>query len=429
MIGSFVQNGVALSDSIFLFYYNETDFAAIGIVSIFYLIISSIGYGFSKGGQILVARRLGQDSEEGIGSSFWSMQFFQLLIATILFLFLVFVSPSFLALFIKNELILEKCNAYLSWRSWSIFFSYLGLGYIALYTGIARTTFIVVDVVIMMVINLVLNYILIYGKLGAPEMGISGAGLGSAIAELIAFVIFLIYALWDKKGRAWRFSPAHLNNLFKKTIVIAKVGFPVVVQSIVGLGSWFIFFAFVEKMGERALAISNFIRIIYLALSVPTWGFSSGINTIVSFLIGQGHKEQVVRVTGKTAFLGLIVTMVVAIPLLLFPQFTLSPIFRDDNYALLIESVPILRLVLFTLVFFCIGGIYYNGLVGTGDTWFGLYIQIICVILYIIYLHFIINVYEMELLIAWTGELFFWILSLTATGIYLKSGRWKRLKL
>lgn len=429
MIGSFVQNGVALSDSIFLFYYNETDFAAIGIVSIFYLIISSIGYGFSKGGQILVARRAGQDNEDGIGSSFWSMQIFQLVVATVLFLFLIFLSPQFLALFIKNEAILEKCNIYLSWRSWSIFFSYLGLGYIALYTGIARTTFIVVDVVIMMVVNLCLNYILIFGKLGAPEMGIAGAGLGSAIAEAVAFVIFVIYALFDKRGQAWQYSNDHFKGVLKKSIQIGRVGLPVVVQSIVGLGSWFVFFAFIEKMGERALAISNLVRIIYLAISVPTWGFSSGINTIVSFLIGQNKKDDVLKVTAKTALLGLFITYIFAVPILLFPQYSLAFIFQDENYSILIEAIPILRLVLITLIFFCIGGIYYNGLVGTGDTWFGLYIQIVCVILYVIYLHVVVNILGMNLLAAWTGELFFWILSLTATALYLRSGRWKRLKI
>jgi len=429
MIGSAVQNGVALSDSIFLLYYNETDFAAIGIVSIFYLIISSIGYGFSKGGQILIARRAGQNNTGGIGAAFWSMQVFQLGMALLFFLFLTFVSPHFLSLFIKNEIILEKCNTYLSWRSWSIFFSYLGLGYIALYTGVARTYFIVIDVVIMMLINVFLNYVLIYGKMGFPEMGMAGAGLGSAIAETIAFVIFVVYATMDKKGGDWKYKPGVFIGTLDRCMQLAKVGLPVVVQSIVGLGSWFIFFAFIEKMGERALAITNFARIIYLALSVPTWGFSSGINTIVSYVIGTGAKEEVIRLTFKTSLLSLMITYALAVPLLAFPQYTLGLMFTPETIDLLIESESVLRLILFTLIFFCFGGVYYNGLVGTGDTWFGLWIQVVCVVLYVIYLHFVVNVYGLSLFYAWTGELFFWVLSLTATVLYLKTGRWRRLEL
>ncbi|MBK7427106.1 MAG: hypothetical protein IPI60_08775 [Saprospiraceae bacterium] len=143
MLGSAVQNGVALSDSIFLFYHDETDFAAIGIVSVFYLIISAIGYGFSKGGQILIARRNGEGNLAAIGTALTNMMIFQGAIAVVLFLGLTFGAEYFLGLFINNPLILTKCLEYLEYRNWGIFFSYFGLSYIALYTGVARSTFIV----------------------------------------------------------------------------------------------------------------------------------------------------------------------------------------------------------------------------------------------------------------------------------------------
>ena len=60
MLGSAAQNVIALSDSVFLYYKSESDFAAIGFVGVFYLVIAAIGYGLSKGGQILIARRMGE---------------------------------------------------------------------------------------------------------------------------------------------------------------------------------------------------------------------------------------------------------------------------------------------------------------------------------------------------------------------------------
>ncbi|MBK8841880.1 MAG: hypothetical protein IPO33_03090 [Saprospiraceae bacterium] len=57
MIGSAAQNVLQLSDSIFLYHLSETDFAAIGFVGVFYLTINAIGYGFSKGGQIVIANK------------------------------------------------------------------------------------------------------------------------------------------------------------------------------------------------------------------------------------------------------------------------------------------------------------------------------------------------------------------------------------
>ena len=60
MLGSAVQNIIALSDSVFLYHLSEGDFAAIGFVGVFYLIVAAIGFGFSKGGQIIIARRMGE---------------------------------------------------------------------------------------------------------------------------------------------------------------------------------------------------------------------------------------------------------------------------------------------------------------------------------------------------------------------------------
>ena len=59
MLGSAGQNVIALTDSLFLYRYDENDFAAVGFVSVFYLVISSIAYGFSKGGQIIISRKYG----------------------------------------------------------------------------------------------------------------------------------------------------------------------------------------------------------------------------------------------------------------------------------------------------------------------------------------------------------------------------------
>ena len=56
MLGSAAQNVIALSDSVFLYHLSETDFASIGFVGVFYLVVAAIGYGFSRGGQIMIPR-------------------------------------------------------------------------------------------------------------------------------------------------------------------------------------------------------------------------------------------------------------------------------------------------------------------------------------------------------------------------------------
>ena len=45
-------------------------------------------------------------------------------------------------------------------------------------------------------VNILLNYMLIYGKFGAPEMGIRGAAVATLISRLIELFVVIIYILY-----------------------------------------------------------------------------------------------------------------------------------------------------------------------------------------------------------------------------------------
>lgn len=82
-------------------------------------------------------------------------------------------------------------------------------------------------------------------------MGIAGAGVSaSSLAEIAAFVFFLIYILLDKDLRPFdlftipHIEPSELRNIYKLSL-------PILMQSVIGIASWFIFFSFIEKLGER----------------------------------------------------------------------------------------------------------------------------------------------------------------------------------
>ena len=166
MLGSAVQNIIAVSDSIFLYHYSDIDFQAISIGSVFYLIISAVGFGFSRGGQILIARDHGKGSLEDIKKSFYTLIIFELCLAVPLFLLIQFYGEEMLGLFVNDQELLLRGVEYLKPRSWGIFCSYIGVGIVAYYTGISKPKFIVIDTIFLALINLLFNYIFIFGKFG-----------------------------------------------------------------------------------------------------------------------------------------------------------------------------------------------------------------------------------------------------------------------
>lgn len=427
MLGSAAQNIIVLSDNVFLYHYNSVDFAASGLVGVFYLIIASIGYGFSRGGQIIIARRNGEHNYIGAGTDFQSLFIFELLLSVILFLFLQFGSQSFFEAFVKNPDILQKCLDYIYPRSWGVFFSYIGISLIAFYTGIARTNFIIYDTIVLIVVNIILNYVLVFGKYGAPEMGIAGSALASTLAEIVAFLVFAAYMVWDKANRKYEWMSWHRVSI-KDFSNMFRISIPIVFQSILGIGSWFLFFSFIENIGSQELEISNLLRTVYLILSIPCWGYSAGINTLVSSFIGNKKRQAVLPLIIKTTKLNLLTTLLISLPIILFPEFFLYPLFGKEDMSLILLSKPYLFTVFIILMVFGVGGIFLNGLIGTGHTQTALRIQTIFTIFYIVYSFLMIKQWYFGLNWAWAAEIFYWLGITIMSYAYLKSNKWHFLK-
>ncbi len=425
MLGSAAQNVIALSDAVLLYHRGEVEFAAIGFVGVFYITIAAIGYSFSRGGQIIIARRMGEGRPEAVGHAFHTMLLFELALAALMWAFMRFATPWFFQLFLNHSPEVYKgALEYIHFRAYGIFFSYAGVAIISLYTGIARTTFILIDTVVLAIVNLALNYGLIFGKFGLPEMGIGGSGLASSIAEGIAFVIFVTYMIFDQKIRPMRvFTVPEVD--WKLTRQQLKISLPVVAHSAVGQGSWIFFFGMVENLGERSLAISNLARTVYLLLSIPMWGFSSGVNTLVSNLIGQGRKHDVLSAAWKTGYFCWAVTMVLAVPILFFPGKLLYPLLGKSDMSLVTETQPIFYLMLLILSLATFGSVFVNALSGTGATWFGLKLQGVSIAIYLSYIFYITNYTSLGLFWVWVAESLYWSVMIAMVTYYLRSGRWQ----
>lgn len=424
MLGSAAQNVIVLSDGVLLYHYGRTEFAAIGFVGVFYLVMAAIGYSFSRAGQIMIARRMGEGRHEAVGHVFHTMFIFEFVLALIMWAFMHYGSAWFFAFFLENSPDLyQKCLEYIHFRSFGIFFSYCGIALISLYSGIARTTFILIDTLVLGAVNLILNYALIFGEFGLPRMGIAGSGLASSIAEGVAFVVFAVYMIFDRKNR-----PLKIFTLPRPDWPMTKqqlyLALPVVAQAILGQGSWVFFFGMVENLGEKALAVSNLVRMVYLVLSIPMWGFSSGVNTLTSNLIGQGRHGEVFGASFKTGWFAWLVTLAPAILLLGFPQISLPFLMGKTEIDLIPDARPIFYILSVIMTLAVFGAVLFNGLCGTGATMFGLKMQFAAVGVYIFYLYYITHYTTLGLPFVWMSEIVYWLVMITLTWLYLRTERW-----
>ena len=92
----------------------------------------------------------------------------------------------------------------------------------AFFVGTTQTKTLTLNSVVMVLSNVVFNYILIFGKFGAPQLGIAGAAIGSSLAEMVS-VIFVIYT-WkriDCKKYALNHLPGFRPEMLKRILNVS----------------------------------------------------------------------------------------------------------------------------------------------------------------------------------------------------------------
>ena len=151
-------------------------------------------------------------------------------------------------------------------------------------------------------------------------------------------------------------------------------------QYVLSLGSWFVFFMLIEKMGERSLAVSNIIRSLYLMLMIPGWALCSVTSTLVSNALGQGKPNHVIPIIKKIMKFSAVAMAVTVLLAALIPRLAIS-IYTND-LSLIEASVPSYYIILAATFVFMTMSILFNGVLGTANTKFALGIEVITLIFY-----------------------------------------------
>ena len=124
---------------------------------------------------------------------------------------------------------------------------------------------------------------------------------------------------------------------------------------------------------------------------------------MVSNIIGQGKKDQVIFLIKKIARLSFIFTATLCLLINIFPAF-FSLYGREESF--INEAIPVIRIVSVGLLFMSIATVWLNGVTGTGNTKINLGIEIITILLYSIYIYFVLHVWNLSLVWAWARKCF-----------------------
>ncbi len=421
MVSLLMEHLIGLTDTAYLGRVGEVELGASALAGIYYLILYMLGFGFSIGAQILIARRNGEGNYAKIGEVFIQGSLFLILFAGVLFAASHLYSPLLLRGLIESDAVFRATIAYIDWRVYGFFFSFISAMFRAFYVGTTHTKILTANSLVMVGTNVVLNYILIFGKLGCPALGIQGAAIASSISEAVSVLFFVIYTLRHVDHRKYRlFSAWHFDAKMLKQILGVSIW--IMIQNGFAFCSWFIFFIAMEHHGERPLAITNIVRSISAFLFMFVNAFASTNSSLVSNLIGSGHPEKVMPLCRQMIKLCYSFVLPVALLIALLPTWFLR--IYTDNPDLIQSSVASLWVMLGSYLLAVPAFVYFMSVSGTGNTNVTLRIEIVSVLVYTLATIWIVVVQHADVAVCWTTE-FVYDGMILCSYLYMRSGRWQ----
>jgi putative MATE family efflux protein len=411
-----------LVNSFFLSRLGEGFLGAAGITGVYYLIFSVIGFGLNNGLQALISRRAGQDRLREIGPLFIQSMYLTLGIALLGVLLTYLLAPWVLASSVEPQLQAQSVS-FLKIRIWGLPFLYVYQMRNALLVGTNQSRLLIWGTLAETLSNIFLDYALIFGHFGFPALGFNGAAYASVAAEAIGMLAVLGIIQWnglDKRFalfHSWRIRWANMKLLFGQSS-------PLILQYAISIISWEYFFILVSHHGRLALDISQFMRVIFGFFGVFIWAFAATTNTMVSNIIGQGHRDLVIPLIHKIVRLSMLFSLALFIPLQLFPGEVLS--LMQDNGAFVREGIPVVRVVSLAIMLMSFSTIWLNAVTGTGNTRVNLSIEAVTIVLYSIYVYLVLEKWNLSITIGWMSEWLYWLSMFSMSYIYIRSGRWRK---
>jgi len=413
-----------ITNNIFLSGLGQRELGIAGITGVYYLLFAVIGIGLNNGLQALISRRAGENKIDEIGTIFWHGIRIALIIALLGILLTWFIAPSVLKWSLHDAEGIKIAISFLSIRILGLPILYVYQMRNALLVGTNQSKYLILGTATEAILNIVLDYGFIYGKLGMPRIGFNGAAYASIIAELAGLIaVFIVIKTIGISKQLQLFKKVQYQKKYIKLILVQS--YPLILQHAISIMSWQYFYILIEHHGARDLAISNTMRNLFGFFGCFTWAFAATTNTMVSNVIGQGKKEEVIPLIHRILKWSVGFAIVVFIIVNLTPRIFLSIYGQGEDF--IIAAIPVLRVVSVAMILMSVAVVWVNAVTGTGNSKMNLYTELATIIFYIAYVYIVLEKLYLPITWGWASEWLYWGVMFVPSYWYIQSNRWKKI--
>ena len=330
MVQNGITNFVNLLDNIMIGRVGTEPMSGVAIVNQLIFVYNLCLFGGVSGAGIFTAQYFGQKNHEGIRQTvrfkLWIVTIITLL-TTVLFLS---TGTRLIQLYLQGEGTSESIAATLHYGRQYLLIMLLGLPpfmMVQVYSSTLRecgqTILPMKAGIVAVFVNLILNYILIYGKFGAPALGVQGAALATIISRYTEASIVLIHTHRHKELNPFTeglYSTLKVPARLVKKIVIK--GMPLLLNETLWAAGMAMLTQCYSVRGLNVIAAQNISNTINNVFNIVFIALGDSVAIIVGQLLGAGRMQEARDTDNKMiAFSVFCCTCVATLMFLLAPFF------------------------------------------------------------------------------------------------------------
>jgi len=338
--------------------------AAILPAGLLYFIAISLVLGAHHTVNTFVSQCYGQSRSRDCGVYTWQAIWMSVGFS-ILLLPAYFTPPAFFEWFGHSPAVAALERDYFTVSILGAVFLLCNLALANFFIGIQRPRIPMLAAFIALGLNVFLNWVLIYGKLGAPQLGLAGAAWGTLIAN--AFQTGFLFIWFTTKSIRIRFSTAKARWRRKEFCNLVRIGLPSGIQSLIELTAWGVVLVwFIGHFGTVDLAATTII-VRYMHLSfLPLLGLGGALTALVGQALGAEDWNYARKLTRTAIALGGSYILIFCSCFILFRE-PLVMLFTSESAIIVLASNLILIIAILEIGFTA-QLIYGSALRAAGDT-------------------------------------------------------------
>lgn len=320
---------------------DQLQMSAVSQANQVFFIFYTVCNGFGVGCCALVAQYWGRKDLESIktvlATALRSIAIFGLLVTAIVILF----PERVMRIYSSDPALIELGASYL--RIVAIMYTPCALS-VMLFAGcrgIEQVGIFLKTNIISYPVNIILDYVLLFGKLGFPELGITGIAIGTVIARLVELSILATYVLVFEKRMTFKLRDLkRRDSLLSKDF--AKVSAPIVAHEIIWSFGTSAGSMITGQLGTSVVAGFNVTTVLYDLCGSLGNGFLNACSVVIGKTIGMGNVKKVKKQSETIIFMGLMLGLAIGLfTFLIRPVFlslySLTP--EAESYAMQFMAV------------------------------------------------------------------------------------------